>query len=167
MVAAGVVLTAVAVLGIQQALPDFRANSALRAAKGALIFAREQALQERRGMEVEFLGTNEIRVSRVNLDGTRSQLRRYFFEGTMTFRVYPALPDTPDAFGMSSAVTFPNNELVFTAQGTAVDASNLPVSGTVFLGLLNNSHTARAVTVFGATGRIAGYRWDGRSWRQM
>lgn len=167
-VGAGVILTGISVVSVLQTLPEIRANSAERGVKGALVFAREEALSGRRAIELQFLNAQEIVITRVNLDNTRTELRRTLFEGNMVYRVYPALPDTPDAFGPSTAVTFPNSRVVFTAEGTAVDGNGLPVSGTVFLGMQqSNTTTARATTVFGATGRIMGYRWDGRAWQQM
>lgn len=166
-VATGVVLAAVSLMAVQQAVPEARANSASRLMRGLLVYAREEALSERRGVEVQFLGTQEIAVSRVNLDGTRTELRRNVLEGNMVYQVYGALPDTPDAFGKSAAITFPNSRVLFTADGVAVDNTGMPVSGTVFLGRQANTNTARATTLFGSTGRVMGYRWNGRTWVQM
>ncbi|MBI1872818.1 MAG: prepilin-type N-terminal cleavage/methylation domain-containing protein [Acidobacteria bacterium] len=80
-VATGVVLTAISVLAVQQAVPEARANAALRLVKGLLVYAREEALSERRSK--------------------------------------------------------------------------------------SNTNTARATTLFGSTGRVMGYRWNGRTWVQM
>lgn len=166
-VATGVVLTAISLMAVQQSVPEARANAALRLLKGLLVYARDEALSQRRSVEVQFLGSQEVRIFRVNLDGTRTELRRNFFEGNMVYQVYPAVPDTPDAFGRSAAVTFPNGRVLFSADGAAVDATAMPVSGTVFLGRQTTTSTARAVTLFGATGRVAGYRWNGRAWVTM
>lgn len=166
-VATGVVLTVISLIAVQQTVPEARANAGLRLLKGLLVYARQEALGERRTIELQFLGTQEIRIVRVNLDGTRTELRRNVFEGNMTYQVYGALPDTPDAFGKTAAVTFPDSRVRFSADGAAVDANGMPVSGTVFLGRQTNTNTARAVTLFGSTGRVMGYRWDGRAWQQM
>ena len=53
----------------------------------------------------------------------------------------------------------------FLSDGSAVDATMLPVSGSIFLGTNNRPLAARAVTVLGPTGRIATYRYDSRAWR--
>jgi hypothetical protein len=75
------------------------------------------------------------------------------------------IPDTPDTFGAGRAVNFGGPTTVwFLADGSLSDANNVPVSGTVFLGIPNQVLTARAVTVLGPTGRIQSYRWDGRAW---
>ncbi len=163
-IAIGVVLTAVSLFAVQQTVPEARANSAQRLVRGLVVYAREEALSSRRSVEMQFLGNQEIRVFRLNLDGTRTELRRNFLEGNMTYQVYSALPDTPDAFGRSAAVTFPNSRILFTSEGAAVDATGMPVSGTIFIGRQASTVTARATTVFGATGRVAGYRWNGRGW---
>jgi hypothetical protein len=56
--------------------------------------------------------------------------------------------------------------LIFRVEGTFTDGNaNLdPISGTVYLGINNEPRTARAVTIFGPTAMIRGYRWDGRQW---
>ena len=82
------------------------------------------------------------------------------------------LPDTPDAFGNASAVTFATAtgsplEIKFATDGTFVNQDGLSLNGTVFVALPNQRLSARAVTVFGSTGRVRAYRWDGRIWKRV
>jgi hypothetical protein len=37
-------------------------------------------------------------------------------------------------------------------------------NGTVYLAMPSSLLSARAVTVLGSTGRVRGYKWDGRRW---
>jgi hypothetical protein len=53
---------------------------------------------------------------------------------------------------------------MFGPDGSFVDPTGVPVNGTVFLGVPGQVETARAVTVFGSTGRVRGYRWIGSAW---
>ena len=84
----------------------------------------------------------------------------------MTYLLVAGIPDTPDAFGNGRAVNFGGPTTVwFLADGSLTDANGVPVSGTVFLATPSQPLSARAVTVLGPTGRIQGYRWDGKAWR--
>src|SRR5229473_1282474 len=92
-------------------------------------------------------------------------------EGGMQFLTVSGLPDTPDAFGNASAVTFPTAtgsplEIKFATDGTFVNQDGLSLNGTVFVALPNQALSARAVTIFGSTGRVRAYRWDGRIWKR-
>ena len=96
------------------------------------------------------------------------------FEGHMRFHLNAELPDTPEALGRSSALSFEGAEVTtttttvyFQPDGSMSDSAGLPVSGTAFLGDGEEKLTARAVTVSGPTGRTGAYRWDGVQWRKL
>jgi hypothetical protein len=55
---------------------------------------------------------------------------------------------------------------MFTSDGSLIDETGIPVNGTVFLGLPPHVQSARGVTVFGGTGRVRGFRWNGVQWSQ-
>jgi hypothetical protein len=40
-------------------------------------------------------------------------------------------------------------------------------NGTVFVGLPGQALSARAATIMGSTGRVRGFRWDGRQWKPV
>ncbi len=109
----------------------------------------------------------------------------------MTYTVLSGVPDTPDAFGnsttcvTSSGICFTDTVtstsacgstpvlpcyLTFQSDGTVVDSSGNYVNGTVFMGQVGNAPnptnplTARSITILGATGRIKGYRYNGKTW---
>jgi hypothetical protein len=78
------------------------------------------------------------------------------------------VPDTPDAFGNANAVAFGvANTVMFGTDGTLIDGNGNPLNGTVFLIIISQPESARAVTVLGATGRIRGYRWWGGVWTRV
>lgn len=166
-VAVGCILSGMAALRVTQTMPDIKANSARQAVHTQLIAARELAISKRRPIEVEFLGTGQIRLTRVELDGTRTELNRTFLEGGVRWTTYAGVPDTPEAFGNSTAIEFNGvAKPAFLSDGSFVDTTGQPLSGTVFLGVPNKSTTARAVTVFGGTGRVTAYRWSGTVWQR-
>jgi hypothetical protein len=101
----------------------------------------------------------------------------------MSFYVFPSLPDTPMGFGNSTAINLqqPGGGGAWTVMfstsgsfcGTAQSAASLyqattnnPVNASIFLGISGKINTARAVTVFGATGRVRSYNWTGSSWQE-
>jgi Tfp pilus assembly protein FimT len=162
------VATAIAVPTIRNEMLDARAGAAMRQVRGKLSVARDAAMAARRTVEVQFNGTNQIQI--VRIDGPnptdRTDIGSTTLLNNMQYRLFPGLPDTPDAFGAAGGVSFGGATTVwFLADGSVSDAIGVPASGTLFLGMAAQPLSARAVTVLGPTGRIQAYRWDGRSWR--
>jgi Tfp pilus assembly protein FimT len=160
------VLAGTAVPALHNSIRDVRANAGLRAAIGQLQHARELAMTARRTVEVRFDGVNGMRTSRIDGDVT-TPVAAVTFENGIEFRRFAGLPDTPDQFGMTAAINFGGaTRVFFSTDGSLVDSRGVPTSGTVFLGTASVTNSARALTVVGATGRVQGYRWDGRQWQQ-
>jgi Tfp pilus assembly protein FimT len=158
-------LMAIAVPSIGTSLVSARADSAMRQVYGDLREARDTAMTQRRTMEVQFIAPNEVRTVRID-QGVRTTVTDTFLEHGMQFVLETGVSDTPDAFGRTRAIDFGGITTVwFLADGSLVDATNQPLSGTVFMGVPNRPLSARAVTVLGPTGRVMGYRWDSRVWR--
>lgn len=159
------IMMAIAVPSINTALVDARANAGMRSVQGHLRASRDAAISLRRVVEVQFIGTREIRSTRLE-GAARVALQTTVLELGMEFMVTAGLPDTPDAFGNARGVDFGGPTTVFfQPDGSLGDATGLPVSGTVFLGVPNRALSSRALTVLGPTGRVAAYRWDGVAWR--
>ena len=171
-VAIGGTLAAISVMGFAQAATSIRGDNGMVQVMSQLRTARDLAISQRRAMEVQFLAPNEIRIVRQDIPNGTTLLNQYFLEGTVQFTQFAGVPDTPDAFGDGSEVDFGGaNEFGFLGDGMLVDLSNpavagTPISGTVFLGIPNQPGTARAVTVFGGTGRVRGYTWIANEWRE-
>ncbi len=159
------IMMAIAVPSINTAVIDARANAGMRSVQGHLRAARDAAISLRRVVEVQFIGTGEIRSTRLEGAG-RVLLQTTVLEQGMVFMVTSGVPDTPDAFGNTRPLDFGGPTTVFfQPDGSLGDATGLPVSGTVFLGVPTRVLSARAVTVLGPTGRVAAYRWDSVAWR--
>jgi Tfp pilus assembly protein FimT len=143
-----------------------QSDGAMRVVMTELSAARDMAMTQRRNMEVQFVGGNWVRVIRHEAPGiTTTVLRSVALESNATFSLATGVPDTPDAFGNSGAVTFGGAQTVmFGTDGTLIDANGNPANGSVFLTIANTPLSARAVTVLGATGRVRGYKWYGTGW---
>ena len=162
------VVTAMAALQIGSSRVGLNGDGAMRVVLSQLNQARELAITQRRNMRLTFTGTTTT-VTREEVPGpTLTTLSSVPFEGSLQFVLVSGLPDTPDAFGNSSAVAFGTaTEVKFSPDGTLVDQNGATLNGTVFVALPNQKLSARAVTVFGSTGRVRAFRWDGASWKAV
>ena len=154
-----------AVNQIKGSLNLIDADVAANTVSGQLQYARQSAIDERRNMQVDFLGTNEIKITRQDSGGGTTVLSDVTLPPGYSF----ALPtgfsaDTPDGFGNSSAVYFnAGTSGLFLADGTFVSAVNVLINGTVFTKGTGNQ-TARAITLTASTGRVKTYWIVGSNW---
>ncbi len=170
----GIVMS-VAVIGMSSILPTYRANEAMNQVFSQLRGARERAISQRRNVQVQFIGTNQMQLTEIGRLGTANTVFPVVsWEGGAVFSRFAALPDTPMGFGTCGAagpVCFENINggpptMTFTPSGTFIDGGNTVVDGTVFLGIAGSPMSARAVTVLGSTGRVRQYHWNGTTWEE-
>jgi hypothetical protein len=161
----GAAITSMAVLQIGHSHAVMKGDAALRVLVAQLNLAREQSITQRRNMQVNFVGTNQVQVVRQNVPTGTTVLAVAAFEGGVQFGLVSGIPDTPDGFGKNSAIDFGTaTSEMFSSDGTLIDQNGNPVTGTVFFRLVNAPKSFRAVTFLGATGRIRAYRWNGAGW---
>ena len=164
------IVSAIAVVQIGQSRPGLVGDGAMRVAMSQMTSAREQAITQRRAMRLNFdTVNNRVQIIREEVPGPAlTVLTSVPFEGGVKFVAPTTIglaTDTPDAFGNGAAVSFnAATEIKFTPDGTMVNQVGALLNGTVFLSLPNIKLSARAVTILGSTGRVRGYRWDGRQW---
>ncbi len=161
------VLAGMAGLQISASRPSFVGDGAMRVVMSQMRTARELAITQRRYMRVVFTAPNRVQVLREEVPGPATTLvSETYIEGGVRYSLVTAVPDTPDAFGKGSAIDFGVvTNVKFTPDGTLVNQDGQTANGSVFLSLPAAEQSARAVTVLGSTGRIRGYRWDGRFWK--
>ncbi len=171
-VAIGGTLAGISIMGFAQAATSIRGDNGMVQLMSQLRMARDLAINQRRTMEVQFFAPNEIRIVRQDIPTGTTLMNQVVLEGTVQFVQFSGVPDTPDGFGASGEIDFDGvNDMGFLGDGMLVDLSNpavagTPISGTVFLGVPNQPASARAVTVFGGTGRVRGYTWIASEWRE-
>lgn len=160
------VVSATAGLQIIQARATLQGDGGMRVVLAQMRMAREMAISERRCMQVVFIGTSAVRIVREEVPGpTTTTLSTVGIENDIEFLLTNGVPDTPDAFGNTTATDFGSATTVkFTPDGTLVDANGNVTNGSVFLAQPGAFLSARALTVLGSTGRIRAWRWDGRVW---
>lgn len=174
-------LVVVAIIGVIAAIAipvtdgfvrSARADSSVSAAMSALDIAHDRAVSERRNFVLTPVNPNRIRLQRQEIDaaGTvtgTTQVEEFVLEGGQTFLRFSGMADTPDAFGASSATTFPGAlDVMFTSDGSLVDSNGDVVNATIFFGIPGQPLTARAVTVFGVTGLTRTWKWRGNKWME-
>jgi Tfp pilus assembly protein FimT len=171
----------VAVIGILAAIAipitdgfvrSARADSSVSAASSALDIAHDRAVSERRNFVLEFPTSNTIRVGRQEIDATgtvtsTTTVETFRLEGGQIFHRFTGMPDTPDAFGGTTAQVFSGTApVMFTSDGSLVDSNGDVVNGTIYFGIAGQPLTARAVTIFGVTGLTRTWKWRGNQWME-
>jgi prepilin-type N-terminal cleavage/methylation domain-containing protein len=167
-------LMVVAIMGVMFGLASGVTTLAVRAAKAdgsttqvtsILELARNQATSERRDFQVTFTAPNRIQVVRLNQPSGSTVIATRFLEGELAFTRFTGPPDTPDLFGGTGAIAFGSTPIRFTSDGSLInDSTGDVMNGTLFLGVPSRVETARAVTIFGATGLIRTWKWNGAIW---
>ena len=156
---------AIAVMVMPIAIQFAKADSGVQQVESALRVAREQAIGQRRNVQVAFVAPNRITVTRVETDGTLTPISSTDLENRLQLILFAGLPDTPDAFGNATPASFGGAASVaFTSEGTFVDQNGDQVNGSVFIGVPNEPTSARAVTIFGPTALIRAWTWQGTNW---
>jgi len=183
------VLMGFAIINITGSTQNARANAAMDALVDQLRQARELAIAKRRNVQISITSPNVITTTILTLPGETvpPAIPPVYLNdnvaGGLTFTLFASLPDTPMGFGNSTAINLqqPTGGGAWTVMfgtsgafvGTAQSASTLyqtttnnPVNASIFLGIQGATNTARAVTIFGATGRVRSYHWTGSSWQE-
>lgn len=148
-----------------------KADGATEAIVSAIEVVHNRAVAERRRFELNFIQPNRIRVDRVEEPGgARTTVQTLEFENDLVYRQFTGIGDTPDLFGMASTTDFDGNGPVsFTSDGSLIDFDGEVSNGTIFIGKKGNDadkNTARAITIFGATGLIRHYKWAKTAWTE-
>ena len=142
-----------------------KADGSTSAVMNIVELARNQATSQRRDFQIVFTAPNQIQVFRLELPTGTTLIANRYLENGQTFTRFTSMGDTPDAFGQTGAIAFGSTPTIrFTSDGSLIDSSGDVLNGTLFLGVPNEVVSARAVTVFGATGLIRSWKWNGTVW---
>jgi type II secretory pathway pseudopilin PulG len=183
------VVMAFAIMNTMTGGTNAKANAAMDAVVSQLRQARELAIGKRRNVEVTFTTPNQVQITILTLPGepVPTAIPPVYLNdnaaGGSTFYVFPSLPDTPMGFGNGTAINLQEPtgggawSVMFTTSGAFVGSAqaasslyqvtnNDPVNASIFMGVVGKTNTARAVTIFGATGRVRSYYWTGAAWQE-
>jgi prepilin-type N-terminal cleavage/methylation domain-containing protein len=166
-------LLAMAAVVMPDAIANAKADSGSSQLSTLLRTAREQAVTERRNVEIRFFAPDRVEAWRQDIDDDGEEIGETLVQEAaigerMELQRFVDLPDTPDGFAAASdPVVFTGDApWCFTSEGTLVDANGDVVNGTIFLGQPFTPLTARAVTLFGPTALLREWQWNGRAWTE-
>jgi prepilin-type N-terminal cleavage/methylation domain-containing protein len=144
-----------------------RAESAKATVVTMLELARNQSTSERRDFQLIFTTPNRIQVVRLEIPSGTTPIADRVLEHGQEFVKFTGVPDTPDQFGNTTAISFGTTPTIrFTSDGTLIDSSGDVLNGSLFMGEPGKPESARAVTIFGASGLIRSWRWNGTTWEE-
>jgi Tfp pilus assembly protein FimT len=166
LVAVMMIISAVGIVGIRASMNIVDADRAIQLVASQLRYARQVAVDQRRLVLVEFLGTNQIKLTRQDGGGATTVLSDVTLPSGFTYAMPDDVIDTPDGYGNDAPVYF-NVETsgTFLADGIFVNGAGIVTNGTVFT-MGPSGNTARAATLTGASGRSRIYRFDGAAWTE-
>ena len=174
MVAVAILLiaSAISVISIQPALKAARVNQGYNTALGVLRQARDNSIGQRQVFIVTFnAGGNPDNIT-ITQALTGNVLYTYTLPSDVLFTVVPgfptsqaAFPLTPDGFGVgATAIDFDQNivggiknVIYFQPDGSAQDVNGSINNGVVYITRAVDLSDARAITLWGATGRLRGW----------
>jgi Tfp pilus assembly protein FimT len=166
--ALAMVLMGMTVVQIRATRATLVADNAMRLVMGELSRARDMAIQQRRNIQVTFVGTNEVQLTRMEIPLGSTLVHRAIMEGNLRFALPAGTPDTQDAFGAGSALDFDGNgTVIFNSDGMLIDSTGTTINGTIFLAAPNDQYATRAVTILGSTGRVRGFRRLNATWGRV
>jgi prepilin-type N-terminal cleavage/methylation domain-containing protein len=174
----GLIVVGMAMGGVPGMIKTSRADGGLAALASSVRSARELSVSARRNMQITF-GTNTMMTTRVEYcappcagGATTTLVKTVTLEGRVQFIRVSGLSDTPDAFalGQSAAAALGSLALssltpaMFATDGSFVNANGDYLNGTLFIAVPGDPLSARAITIFGPTGAMRLWKWDGRAW---
>lgn len=186
-IAIGMTVSAMAYVLLQNSLNSTRADSALQIALGQIRQVHERAIDERHIYRLTFVAPRTIQTDRMDQTGTVTipiwtpiPIGSIDLPQDISFAIVSGTPATNTPNGFGSATTAIDlsvnnstgiNQVYFQADGRVVDSLNRVADGIVYMSKAGEVNSTRAVTVFGATGRVKGWKLQKSgtvySWEQM
>jgi len=147
---------------LSSAVTYYRADESLDTALMQLRLARSMAVDQRRTFQVA-LGSEDRTITLTRLDDN-TQISSVGIHPEVSFAfgagVATSGKKAPDGLDADSPVDLMNGTAVrFRPDGSAVTPEGEFCNGVVHMAVTHDRKVARAVSVFGATGKIKGWRW--------
>ncbi len=162
------ILSGVAVGVTPTIIASVRGESGMRQVAKLLTNARETAITRRRNVEVRFQPPSTLQTAEVDVPGPGTTvLDTVPFEGGVEYYLTPSLPNPPGSAGNGAAIFINSaapNPVMFTTEGSFVDANGDPVNVSLFFAVNQEPGTATALTISGVTAVVRAWRWDGAHW---
>jgi prepilin-type N-terminal cleavage/methylation domain-containing protein len=164
------VVSGIALMGMQPALKYSRVNNAYNITLGAIRQARDYAVAQRQQYSVTFNNGAVPNTITITQAGNGNVVATYQLPTDVTFTVVAGIPNAanqvPDGFGAgATAIDFDQgiaggNKTVIYLQpdGTGQDVAGNINNGVLYIARAGELYSSHAITFWGATGRIRGWR---------
>jgi type II secretory pathway pseudopilin PulG len=166
------IVAAISFVTLQPTFKQAHANTALNESFMWMRQYRQRAIDERKRYIVTFIAPQTIQIARLDFAQPVSPAPVVLYTEQLppdvSFQVVAGVPggNPPDGFGNAGrAIDFGQgiglgglNYVVFMPDGSAQDQAGNLNSGVIYMGRTADLYSARAVTVFGATGRLRGWQ---------
>ena len=166
------IVSAISFMALQPSFKQARANTALNESFMWARQYRQRAIDERKRYILTFIAPRTIQISRWDFAQPVSPAPVVLYTEQLptdvSFQVVGGVPtgNPPDGFGNASrAIDFGQgiglgglNYVVFMPDGSTQDQNGNLNSGVIYMGRNGDLYSARALTVFGATGRLRGWQ---------
>jgi prepilin-type N-terminal cleavage/methylation domain-containing protein len=163
------ILSAMAIININGALPGQQSAAGLNAAVGVFRQGRDTAIAQRRYFQLEIPtgSNNQIGLQRVEVPTGFTTMPVVTLPAPAVFGLDPSIATPPEA-GLptcSSGLCFGGTlTQTWLPDGTFIQTNGQPLNAVVYVQVPNSPGSQRAFTILGTTGRIRTYRWTGSGW---
>jgi len=182
MVVVGIILVASAIffMSIQPGLKQSRVTNSYNLVLNTMRRARETSIAERRVYVVTFIAPRTLTITQAI---TGIVTNTFTMPTDISFDAEPGIPNTaattPDHFGTgSTAIDFDQGvalgnktAIYFQPDGSAQDVNSNTNNGVVYIARPGDISSSRAITLWGSTGRLRGWRLYKvgavQTWRQQ
>ena len=125
--------------------------------------ARQLSVDTRRLLRVTFTAPQTITLDQqapISEGGAWTQVSQLYLPDEMGFEIDGSVTAGPEGFATSDAINFSGlSHVYFIPDGSAVSGIGLISSGVVYVARPAEVETTRAITVFGATGRVKEWKY--------
>jgi prepilin-type N-terminal cleavage/methylation domain-containing protein len=177
------IAAAISFMTLQPTLKGSRVTIAYNLTLSALRQARDISVAQRQDYYVTFSNAAIPNTITITQGGTGQVVRSYTLPTDVAYVVVNGIPTaagtTPDGFGLGNiAIDFDvnvaggnNNVVYFYPDGSVKDGLGYTNNGVIYIARAGELYSSHAITVWGATGRIRGWRLYNNAgapyWREM
>ncbi len=157
-----VIISGISMIFIGPALKARAVEMAVRTVTLEMRRARQEAVDTRHLTHVTFTTPKTIKIEwQSSGGGGWNLLSQTDLPEEMEFLIDGALNSGPEGFGISSAINFSlgAQEIFFLPDGSAIDSVGSISNGIVYVSRPGEVESTRAITLFGATGRLKQWKF--------
>lgn len=182
-IAIGLTVAAIGLLQLRAAMNTAKADGSLQLALAQVRQTHERAIDERHIYRLTLVAPRTLLTERIDMAGSLAVpvfVSSIDLPADSSFTIVSGMPTTgtPNGFGnATNAIDLSVNnapgitQAYFQPDGRVLDSLNRPANGIVYIARPGDLASTRAITIFGATGRVKGWKLmhngTSNSWGQL